>query len=175
MIGRHFHLARTIVGLVVLLVVSTSTVSVSAQPVVGLAAQLLGTWKLVKYVDTDASGKITYRFGEQPLGYFVYDPTGHLSIQIMRMPPRPAFESADDDNGTNDEVRTAYNAYVAYFGTYRVDEQRHIVTHIVEGSLKPSYTGTEQPRPFKLNGDTLVIEISDKKGGHHYRELHRVK
>jgi hypothetical protein len=119
-------------------------------------------------------GKITYPFGEHPLGYFVYDPTGHLSIQIMRMPARPPFASGDDNKGTNEEVRAAYDAYMAYFGTYRVDEKASILTHVVEGSLRPSYTGTEQPRPFKLDGDTLVIEIDGKKG-HGYRELQRVK
>jgi hypothetical protein len=31
----------------------------------------------------------------------------------------------------------------------------------VEGSLAPDYTDTDQPRPYKLEGDTL--EISDGK------------
>jgi hypothetical protein len=30
------------------------------------------------------------------------------------------------------------------------------VTH-VEGSLNPMYTNTDQPRPFVLKGDTLII------------------
>jgi hypothetical protein len=141
----------------------------------GLAEKLVGTWRIVRFIDTDAHGKVTYLFGEHPRGYVVYDPTGHLSVQIMRMPARPAFAAGDDDKGTDAEVRAAYDGYVAYFGTYRVDEANSVVTHVVEGSLKPSYTGTNQPRPFKLDGDVLVIQGRDKDGSSYVRELHRVK
>jgi len=140
-----------------------------------LANRLVGTWRVVRYVDTDASGKVTYPFGEKPSGYFVYDPTGHLSVQIMRTPARPRFAAGDDAKGTDAEVRAAYDGYVAYFGTYRVDERRSIVTHVVEGSLNPSYTGTDQPRPFKLHGDVLVIQARDDDGTIYLRELHRVR
>lgn len=141
----------------------------------GLAQKLVGTWRVVRYIDTDSSGRATYPFGENPKGYFVYDPTGHLSVQIMRMPARPLFAARDDDKGTDAEVRAAYDGYAAYFGTYRVDEAKRIVTHVVEGSLNPSYTGTDQPRPFKLDGDVLVIQVRDKGGNSYFRELHRVK
>ncbi len=60
----------------------------------------------------------------------------------------------------------AFDGYVAYFGTYRVDEHKSAVVHQVEGSLKPSYTGTDQPRPFRLNGDMLVIELQNETGHH---------
>jgi len=32
-----------------------------------------------------------------------------------------------------------------------------VVTLHAEGSLQPDYTNTEQPRPFRLEGDRLVI------------------
>ena len=85
------------------------------------------------------------------------------------------FASGDDKKGTDAEVRTAYEGYAAYFGTYRVDEAKSVVTHVVEGSLNPSYTGTEQPRPFKLDGDVLTIQLHAKDGSSYFRELHRVK
>src|SRR6266480_2423274 len=47
--------------------------------------------------------------------------------------------------------------YGEYFGTYSVDRLHGtFVTH-VEGSLNPMYTNTDQPRPFVLKGDTLII------------------
>jgi hypothetical protein len=122
----------------------------------GLADKLVGTWRIVRFVDTDPSGKVTYL-----RGYIVYDPTGHLSVQIMRMLAQPTFAAGDDDKGTDAKVRAVYDGFVAYFGTYRVDEANSVVTHVVEGSLKPSYTGTEQPRPFKLDGDVLIIKVRD--------------
>jgi hypothetical protein len=32
-----------------------------------------------------------------------------------------------------------------------------VVTHHVEGSLAPEFTETDQPRPFKLEGNRLEI------------------
>ena len=136
---------------------------------------LIGTWRLVRYFDTDASGNVSYPFGKKPMGYFIYDPTGHLSVQIMRVPATPNFASGADDRGTDAEVRAAYDGYLAYFGTYRIDQAKGVVTHVVEGSLKPSYTGTDQPRPFRLEGDTLIIGGRQQDGSSYFRELHRVK
>lgn len=138
-----------------------------------LAARLVGTWQVLDMVDTDATGNVRHPYGKQPKGYIVYDPTGHLHVQVMRTPPTPHF-AAGDQAGTDDEVRAAYDGYVAYFGTYEVDEARSQAIHRVEGSLMPSYTGTDQPRPIKLAGDELVIEGKTSEGSF-YRRLRRVK
>jgi len=128
-----------------------------------LATQLVGTWRLGKFIDTDPAGNVSYPYGSAP-AYFVYDPPGHLSIHIVRTPPTRPFASQDDSKGSDAEVRSAYDGYVAYSGTYRVDEERSVVTHVVEGSLKPGYTGPEQPRPFTIKGNTLVIEARENAG-----------
>lgn len=73
------------------------------------AARLVGTWRLVKYVNTDPSGKVSHPYGTAPAGYFVYDPTGHLSIQILRTPATRPFASGDDDKGTDAEIRGAFD------------------------------------------------------------------
>src|SRR5215831_20056235 len=52
---------------------------------------LIGTWRVVEFGDLDKEGKWAYRFGEHPRGYFVYDRTGHVHIQIMKVPPLPPF------------------------------------------------------------------------------------
>jgi len=125
---------------------------------------LIGTWRVLEFADLDKDGKWVYWFGEHPRGYFVYDATGHVHIQIMKVPPLPRFPEANSNDGkppTAEHALAAYNAYVAYFGTYTVDTQNRIVTHHVEGSLSPDYTDTDQPRPFKLEGDRL--EIGDGK------------
>lgn len=137
---------------------------------------LIGTWRLVRFETRSKDGRIAHEYGEHPLGYFVYDPTGHLSAQIMRNPPLPPLASGDADNATDAEKVKAFNAYVSYFGTYRVDKTRHVLHHQVEGSINPTYTNTDQLRPYRLRGDTLIIEIDDPKSGdHYYRELHRVR
>jgi hypothetical protein len=52
---------------------------------------LIGTWRVVEFADLDKDGKWQYRFGEHPRGYFVYDVTGHVHIQIMKVPALPPF------------------------------------------------------------------------------------
>jgi hypothetical protein len=121
---------------------------------------LIGTWRLVEFADLDKDGKWQHRFGETPRGYFVYDSTGHVHIQIMKVPslaPFPEGNVAQGKPPSAEHALAAYSAYVAYFGTYTVDAEKHVVTHHVEGSLAPEFTGTDQPRPFKLEGDRLDI------------------
>ena len=130
---------------------------------------LIGTWRLVEYADLDKSGKWQYWYGEHPRGYFVYDATGHVHIQNMKVPPLARFPEANwdiDKPPSPEHALAAYNAYGAYFGTYTVDAKKHIVSHHVEGSMAPDYTDTDQPRSFKLEGDRL--EITDGKT---YRRL----
>ncbi|HXY09193.1 MAG TPA: lipocalin-like domain-containing protein [Terriglobales bacterium] len=128
------------------------------------SSSLIGTWRVLEFADLDKDGKWTYWFGEHPRGYFVYDATGHVHIQIMRVPPLAPFPEASSNGGklpTSEHALAAYSAYFAYFGSYTVDTNKQIVTHHVEGSLSPDYTDTDQPRPFKLEGDRL--EIGDGK------------
>jgi hypothetical protein len=134
------------------------------------AKALTGTWELVRYENTAPDGTVTMPFGAHPKGYFTYDPTGHLSIHIMRTPPVAPFV-AGDAKGTDAEVRNAYDGYAGYFGTWRINPEATAVIHIVEGALRPGYTGTEQVRPFTLNGDTLIVRPSPGE----YRELRRVR
>jgi hypothetical protein len=137
---------------------------------------LVGTWRLVRFENRSKDGKIDRPYGEHPRGYFTYDPTGHLSIHIMKNPPIAPFASGDEDKGTDAEKVKAFDAYVGYFGTYRVDKKNHVLHHQVEGALNTVYTDTDQLRPYRLKGDTLIIEIKDPKDGtDYYRELHRVR
>jgi hypothetical protein len=116
--------------------------------------QLVGTWRLVSAEDVDPNtGKwVPYTFGNPPSGYFIYDSTGHASIQIMTTPP---VSIASPDNPTPAEALDIFNAYIAYYGTYTVDDVNISVQ--VEGAWDPSQVGTDQARPYELSGDTLII------------------
>ena len=115
--------------------------------------QLVGTWKLISAEDTNDQGQwVPYTFGNPPSGYFIYDNTGHASVQIMTTPPQ---QIATPDSPTPDEALAIFNAYIAYYGTYTVDSAN--ITVQVEGALDPSQVGTAQARPYELSGDTLII------------------
>ncbi|HTO88457.1 MAG TPA: lipocalin-like domain-containing protein [Thermoanaerobaculia bacterium] len=144
-----------VLSVAVLAVSLLATLQPSSAAPATAGKDLLGTWRLVSYQDWDASGKLSLPYGEHPRGYIVFDATGHVSINVMRMPALPPFTSKDEDVATPGEKQAAYDAYTAYFGTYSVEPGR-FVTH-VEGSPYPSYTNTDQPRPFVLSGDTLIL------------------
>ena len=123
------------------------------------ASPIVGTWRVVKYENHLVDGTVSYPYGEHPQGYFVYDPTGHLSVQIMRTPALTPFPGMREGTGEASRYKEAFLAYVAYFGTYTIDTAKGTVTHHVEGSLRPDYAGTDQVRPFRIEGDRLIIEI----------------
>lgn len=137
---------------------SILSLALLASPPPTLQEQIRGTWRLVSYESSKTEGKDWFkRFGENARGYLLYDGTGHMMVGFEKMPPPARFSSGDDWNPTADEARGAYLGYVAYFGTYTVDEAAHAVTHHVEGSLNPSYFGTDQLRPATLEGDRLTL------------------
>lgn len=126
------------------------------------ASELIGTWRLVEFWDRDAlAAPKRYAYGERPTGYFVYDSTGHVSIQIARGPRAPvvADERGEDwfRTAPTEELRAVVEGFRAYFGTYRVDRQAGVVVHQVEGDSRALYTGTSQRRRFRLVGDSLII------------------
>lgn len=62
--------------------VESQSVPVITPPTSGL----VGTWCLVEFRDRDSTtGRVTFRCGERPTGYFVYDATGHVHVQIAKV------------------------------------------------------------------------------------------
>lgn len=133
---------------------------------------LVGTWRLVEYWDraTDDQAK-TYPYGEHPMGAIIYDRGGNVWVLIAKNPQPERLPKDGLKNLTADQLRTMLQEFVAYFGTYTVDAEKSIVTHHVAADVRRDYTGTDQPRPFKINGDELIIGDSKQW----LRRLVRVK
>jgi hypothetical protein len=147
---------RTLIAGILVAFCACSTASRATAPP-DAARALVGTWRLVSYEDWTPSGERRTPYGENPIGYFVYDTTGRVFINFMKGPALSAEGFVRGVPATLERKGVAFDAYVSYFGTYTVDPVRQVVVHHVEGSLNPSYTGTDQPRPFQLVGDTLTI------------------
>ena len=122
---------------------------------------LVGTWRLVCDEDIDSLGHSAYPYGNPPLGFFVYDKSGNVFIQISTNPPLSRL--AEDSVGTilpgasSVQLRETLEKYVAYFGTYSVDTLKHLITHHVISDIRRNYTGTDQVRPFSFSVDSLII------------------
>jgi len=113
---------------------------------------LVGTWRVVSYVDTPKGGAPVHAFGENPIGQFIFTADGHMSVHLMHNPPAPKDVVADPDPDA-----CVPSWYCAYFGTFELNaKESYWVTH-VEGGNIPSFVGTTQKRTFRLQGDTLVI------------------
>ena len=119
---------------------------------------IVGSWKMVEAWDMDGKVK-SYPWGNPPLGYWVYDSAGNVSVQISINPPLPIVDAAWWTMGktANDDMLASFNNYMAYFGTYTVDYKSGVVTANVITDVLRQYTGTPQPRPFKIVRDELLI------------------
>jgi Lipocalin-like domain len=123
------------------------------------ADRLVGVWSLVTYSDEHEDCDDTQPFGPNPQGFLIYTADGFVSAQLMK-PGRPAFHSADWHNGTLQEYEVSGSGYIAYCGSYEVDEVKATVTHIPSVSLLPNLIDGRQCRSIHLQGDRLVLRAA---------------
>jgi Lipocalin-like domain len=113
---------------------------------------LVGTWKLKSYVREVAATDERYNErGEHPNGYLAYSADGRMYAIITwenRIMPQDVVP-------TNDERIKLFGTMISYAGTYTFDAEK--VVHQVDISWNQNWTGTEQVRFYKLDGDTLTI------------------
>lgn len=120
--------------------------------------QLIGTWKLINACSIRQSdGEVEYPFGKQSVGQIMYDSAGNMSVVIMR-PERPKSSMNDKSQATNEEIKSAFDGFEAYFGTYEIDEEKEIVSHHIVGSLFPNWEGMTQTRFAEFSGNQLTLK-----------------
>jgi len=119
---------------------------------------LIGTWKLKSYLrEVAATGERYNERGEHPNGYLAYSADGRMYAIITwenRITPQDVVP-------TNDERIKLFSTMISYAGTYTFDAEK--VVHHVDISWNQNWTGTEQVRFYKLDGDTLTITSAPAK------------
>lgn len=118
--------------------------------------KFLGTWRLLSYKFRAKDGKIIEPLGGNAVGLLTYDSAGNVAAQIMKADQKH-FSSDDIAKATPDEAFAAFQSCISYFGRYAVDEQNRKVTHHVEGSIFPNWTGGDQIRFFDFSGTHLTL------------------
>lgn len=104
------------------------------------AKRFIGTWRAVN---------------DGQLGVMIYDNLGNMAVQVMPTRQRQKYAGAQP---TPDEAKDAVTGYLAYFGTYTVDESAHTITHHRKGALNPSQVGQDAVRHYEFApGDRLVL------------------
>lgn len=142
---------------------------------------IIGTWKLIEAWDIgdipNDPQKKTYPWGQPPLGYWVYDKSGHFSLMIAQNPalpipspfpdsPQPSWLSPNAPWKVPYELlietfAPAVGAPYAYFGTYEVQMDKDnplqgTINHTVISDVMRAYTGTIQARPFSFEGPNII-------------------
>jgi hypothetical protein len=112
---------------------------------------LVGTWRLVSSQATIVDdGKTEVFSTRQPKGYLIVTPWGRMmTISISAEGDRKKVPTSDAD------LCDLWKTMLAYTGKYRVEDD-HLVT-TVDVAWHELWTGTEQRRQYKLDGDTLTI------------------
>jgi hypothetical protein len=135
---------------------NAANVGTAAHGELGAAARLIGTWRLVSGGTFRSDGKFEPfpEYGPNPIGYLMYDPTGHMCVSLAN-PNHPRW--ANPEKPTDAEKLRSFEAFFAYCGTYEVRDKENRVIHRPEMGSWPHYIGTDQNRNFRLEGDRLIL------------------
>ncbi len=117
-------------------------------------SQFIGTWQLVSWENRDSDGDVIYPYGQDAVGYIMYNPDGYMSVHIMKA-NRSNFAAGAILTGSKEEQAMASQSYLAYCGNYEIHSDK--IIHYIATSLFPNWAGTVQERFFKFEGDRLVL------------------
>jgi hypothetical protein len=111
--------------------------------------RLVGVWELVEAKFETSDGSVIEPYGPSPLGLGIITENGYLSAQIMRA-ERTKFAG---NMPTQEEKQKAYDDYLSYYGHFSIDEEKGIMTTLVEGATNANWVGDKQVLYYEFKGD----------------------
>lgn len=129
-----------------------TTARMSGQPSQEQAGRLVSTWRLKSHIQhTIATGERFPPRGLKPQGLVTYTADGRFSLINV-----PGERSAPESiRPTDKEALALFFGLTAYAGRYTVEGD--VVVHHVEVSWNEMWTGTEQRRRFRVEGNELTL------------------
>ena len=124
--------------------------------------RIIGAWQLESREVRKAGGEVVRDavLGAEPVGRLIYDATGHMSLQMMRLDRKQAISTPTNrQDAQNARVILGYDSY---FGTFHVDDAAGTVVHNVVGSLFPEDIGKDFVRRLTVEGDRLTLGFTSK-------------
>lgn len=125
-------------------------------------SKFYGTWKLITYDRIYRDGQVTYPYGEKATGRIYYEKSGRMGAQLMR-PERKTAQAMGSSSALRDlpfaDMKEVLNGFVAYYGTFDVDEKSKTVIHHVESCLIPSWVGTDLRRAYEFEGNRMTLSV----------------
>src|SRR5262245_45601319 len=125
---------------VCVLIMQFSAQWTSAQaPATDEAKRFIGTWRIVS---------------DNQTGIMYYDSIGNMAAQVMPNRSRAKFAGPQP---TPEEAKDAITGYLAYWGTYTVDERAHTIAHHRKGNLLPGQIGDDVVRAYVFETPDRMI------------------
>jgi len=111
--------------------------------------RFVGTWRIVSIERRGPNGEIL------PIprtGFLMYSPTGQMAVQLMQ----EGRQELATTQPSGDQVQATFPSYIAYFGTFTVNESEGTVTHHRQGHMNPDRID-DATRSYRLSGNRLTL------------------
>jgi hypothetical protein len=132
---------------------SVSLLGLSPVPPGGPALELGGTWRLLSFETWRSDGSVAYPLGENALGLLTYTPDHYFSMMMVRA----AKSSPEPSRAGEAEMWGIAGGALAIGGSFQVNAELGVVTHVIHVSTFPSFIGQTQKRFFTFSGDRLAL------------------
>ncbi len=125
-----------------------------------LSRLIVGTWEVVSRVDRADDGVEIEEpsLGTDPVALIYYDASGRFAAQFMKRSAVAVGEALAPGRAAPNNSR-AVNGYDAYFGTYKVDDEKGLVTQTLLGALSRENVGIVLTREMAVENGQLVIRV----------------
>lgn len=134
----------------------------------------VGTWRFVADQEINSEDKVINQ-DTSVNGMLIYTADGNMSVQLIWKGTRQPMMSDSimkhdgystglgigHNTWTPEQNSLLIDTYDGYFGTYAIDVSENIVTHTVNGNLRPEKTPVVYKRKFFIKGDTLFLRSVD--------------
>jgi hypothetical protein len=122
-----------------------------------LKERMIGSWKLVSWNTVTGGVEAPAPMAKGgATGIITYNPDGFMCVNIMAA-NRPKFPSPDISVSSVNEKSSAFETFIGYCGRYEVNEQERFVTHLLDTSSYPNWTGSAQKRFLELSGSQIKL------------------
>lgn len=115
-----------------------------------LQQKIVGTWTL-------ESGSENYTDGKRNMpwatGNLIIDSTGHMSLFLV----------GRDQPTTSPSVRTPVGPFVAYYGTYTVNESEMVLKWKIDRASSPLFNSAVRTQKASFNADVMTLTGSEVK------------
>lgn len=125
--------------------------------------KIVGTWKVVSSEETlkDGTKRPNIHIGPHGKAFLMYSADGYMCAELMNS-DRPSWK--EKEKPTDDEKLSSFNGFFAYCGRYEIHADKNYLVHLPEVSMTQDYLGTRQVRPYRFEGNRMILGDKSSDG-----------